>query len=46
MVNDTQHPYVGICGDEMIKGAVAAEGPMTYDFTLDKCMVLKTWFDD
>ena len=36
MVSGTQCPYVGICGisgDEMIRGAAAPDGPMTYDST-------------
>ena len=34
--------YVSECGDEMILGAAALEGPLTYDSFLAKCRVLKT----
>ena len=33
MVSGTRCPYVGVFGDEMMRGAVAPEGPMTYDST-------------
>ena len=33
MVSGAQCPYVGVCKDEMVRGAVAPEGPMTYDST-------------
>ena len=33
MVSGTQCPYVGVCGDKMMRGAAALEGPMTYDST-------------
>ena len=33
MVSGTHCPYVGVCKDELVKGAAAPEGPMTYDST-------------
>ena len=33
MVRDTQCPYVSLCWHEMMSGAAAPEGPMTYDST-------------
>ena len=44
MVSVTQCPIVSVCGNEMMRGAAAPEGPITYDSILDRKGGKRKWW--
>ena len=43
MVCGTRCTYVDVCKDELVRGAAAQEGPMTYDSTYGNFLFVDQW---